>query len=51
MTVVGVATVHVVIGGKDWAIQLPPAADLTDTTLMDKLTTAIEGIKGLASDG
>lgn len=47
MSVIGVATVHVVIGGNDWSMQLPPAVDLTDTTLLDRITTAIEGIKGL----
>jgi len=51
MTLVGVATIHVVIGGDDWAMQLPPALDMADTELAGKLTVAIEGIKGLLSDG
>lgn len=51
MNVVGLATIQLVIGGDEWAMQLPPAVDLMDTELTNKLIVLIEAIKGLLIDG
>lgn len=51
MSVIGLATIQLVIGGDEWAMQLPPAVDLMDTEVTNKLLVLIEGIKGLLNDG
>jgi hypothetical protein len=51
MNVIGLATIQVVIGGDEWAMQLPPAVDLMDTETTTKLVSVIEAVKGLLNDG
>lgn len=43
-------TIRVVVGGSDWAMQVPPGLNLLDPVLVEKVAVAIEGIKGLLGD-